>query len=538
MLTPTTPDRANPFGPLAEELDGPEPEPGVDRVNGGSGPGAAKATRPRANSAPATPSHSITDSPSRAPPAPTPAQAQQNTQATALLAQSPVRTRHVPPGAAAAARRNVTFNLIAGTDKSVGVPVRNKSANGRVPQGRGRRRTRSPTAVPDTRNKQPTPGPILSAAQETTPDAVTLYETAQDIAFGIDRIIDDLMRTSFPDEASYLGSLLSDAVRAFARPPSQASQRTPSIASRPRSQTSQHTPSTASRPPGETSQRSSSYASIAAGSVPLPATTSRAPSSAPSSSPLSPRSSHGQSARRLSGNKGSTRVFLRLPPDHPLREADPVTVRTRANAVPETRDLFKTAYPVPTGFALVTDNATELTAEIASRSALEEAFNATAFEPQELWVTYFLSPVPRRIRDLDGLAHVSPGLVTDEVTLVTGLTPRRTHWTKRSASSPHEAEGEMVLHFVQDPSPLPARFWLFGRQAGLRLIRKSHSSVRPCKSCHQYHNANASVCRRPPRCVNCGQARHESPEPCTLPARCINCRGPHEATDSSCPARP
>ena len=135
-LTPTTPDRANPFGPLAEELDGPEPEPepepGVDRVNGGSGPGAAKATRPRANSAPATPSHLITDSPSRAPPAPTPAQAQQNTQATALLAQSPVRTRHVPPGAAAAARRNVTFNLIAVTDKSVGVPVRNKCANGRT----------------------------------------------------------------------------------------------------------------------------------------------------------------------------------------------------------------------------------------------------------------------------------------------------------------------------------------------------------------------------------------------------------------------
>jgi hypothetical protein len=147
-----------------------------------------------------------------------------------------------------------------------------------------------------------------------------------------------------------------------------------------------------------------------------------------------------------------------------------VTVRTRANAVPETRDLFKTAYPVPTGFALVTDNATELTAALASRSALEEAFNATAFEPQERWVTYLLSPVPRRIRDLDGLVHVSPGLVTDEVTLVTGLTPRRTHWTKRSASSPHEAEGEMVLHFVQDPSPLPARFWLFGRQAGLRLI--------------------------------------------------------------------
>lgn len=159
----------------------------------------------------------------------------------------------MPPRAATAARRNVTFNLIAGTDKSVGVPVRNKSANGRVPQGRGRRRTRSPTAVSDTRNKQPTPGLILSAAQETTSDVVTLYETVQDIAFGIDRIIDDLMRTSFPDEASYLGFFFSDAVRAFARLSSQALQRTPSIASRSRNQTSQHIPSTASRPPGETS---------------------------------------------------------------------------------------------------------------------------------------------------------------------------------------------------------------------------------------------------------------------------------------------
>lgn len=517
----TSPISPNPFEPL-RRISG---EPDHDGNSDSPATDADTTQRPRANSAPLTPSR-----PALQPTALTAGStAQLDRQTTALLARSPVRTSNVATGRAGPTKRAVAFNLPnkAGrttaadlnadlTENESVIVVRttpqSRTPAGTAPQSQTAVRTAPPRSPPSPAAEATTPAP--PSAWDVTRDTLSLYENVQHVAAGVDRLIQDHLRATHPAEALLLGQLVTDAFRAFSRPPNYALQRSESS--------------------------HSSYASTAA-SMPRSTATYRSTSTTDSrasrSSQAQAQAQTTQAHRPPTRTTGQTRIFIRLPTNHPLRHADPVAVREQANnAVPRTPDLFTTAYPVASGYALVVRDQAALETALASHTVLETNLGATAVEKQEHWESYILSPVPRRIHTLNGPTAVDTTLTINEITLVTGATPCRAQWTRRSESSAYEAEGEMVLYLPRDASPPPSRFRLFGRQANLRPIRKARASLQACETCHQHHGAR--ICHRKPRCGRCGLSRHDAPDCCTRPARCINCRGPHEAADPNCPARP
>jgi hypothetical protein len=384
-------------------------------------------------------------------------------------------------------------------------------------------RTRDMPLGPGPRPDQRTVAFSLPRAPEELAEAAPFYEAVRNVADKVDLLIKEV-QALYPEEASVLGSL-TDLISAFARflePRPESPDQEPQPRGRPQSLSSLSGQSSQSQPlqrslsrASQSSRGSATYAAVAARPPPSlrPATTK----------PDTPAP--------------TVRAFLRLPPDHPLREADPSIVRSQANAVPEAKDLFTAAYPIPSGFTLLARSPAALAIALEAQSQITVALNATALEGQEAWDPYLLSPVPRHLRGLDGPIEVTASLVREEINIVLGLTPRHAAWTRRTAGQA-DPEGEMVVYFPRGSTPPTPRLWLFGRQALLRPIRKARPSLTPCPTCLQYHGAGGTACRRTPRCNQCSQAHASVPEPCTHPARCVNCRGPHPSTTPDCPARP
>jgi hypothetical protein len=378
---------------------------------------------------------------------------------------------------------------------------------------------------PGPRPDQRTVAFSLPRAPEELAEAAPFHEAVRNVADKVDLLIKEV-QALYPEEASVLGSL-TDPISAFARF-LEPRPESPDQESQPRGR-----PQSLSSPSGQSSQ-----------SQPLQRSLSRASQSSRGSATYATVAARGPPpSLRLATAKPGTptpttvRAFLRLPSDHPLRETDPSIVRSQANAVPEAKDLFTAAYPIPSGFTLLARSPAALATALEAQTQIVAALNATALEGQEAWDPYLLSPVPRHLRGLDGPIEVTASLVREEINIVLGLTPRHATWTRRTAGQA-DPEGEMVVYLLRGSTPPTPRLWLFGRRALLRPIRKSRPSLTPCPTCLQYHGAGGMACRRTPRCNQCSQAHARSPEPCTHPARCVNCRGPHPSTALDCPARP
>ncbi len=524
---------ANPFSPLtglgtdsvdpSNENENEKDDDGADAEFPSTPPPDDLRTRPRASSAPPTPLHLGTPLPSSPATRQTSRQAQRT---TALLAQSPVRTRSVATGRTVPPfRRNVAFDLTQASQRNAPGTDSDDASPGELPRGR-------------------------TSAKSASQKSATLQEHIQQLSMEITSAVDSRLLKTYPTEAALLRQLLSQVVAttlSLSSPRQLPGRSGPSYASVAASAdksvstaqaTSQASSLARSRTSSQTSTRATSRTSVRT-----------TPDNAPS-----PASRHSRQLANL------TRIFIRLPSNHPLRQSDPLAVRQQANAIPETQNLFKDAYAVASGFCLVARNPADLQKALAAKTALERTLDATV-EPQESWEKYLLSPVPRQIRNLLGPVEVSPEMVIDEIKLFTGAIPRRAQWTRRTESEAmaHATEGEMVVYIPHDSAPPPTFFRIFGRQTCLRRVRTT-PSTRGCKGCHQYHRSRQ--CRRPARCEHCGENRHDTlvnaetetqspssgllaldsdaplPAPCSRPARCINCRGPHAASHPDCPARP
>lgn len=119
--------------------------------------------------------------------------------------------------------------------------------------------------------------------------------------------------------------------------------------------------------------------------------------------------------------------MVRLPPDHSLRTAGSLAVRNAANACSETRDFFREAILVPTGFALLTRDMPSAALDADAHKALCKHLGALAVEPEEKWTAYILRPVPRRVRGVPGFSDswvlVIPNMIATEVALQAGIRP-------------------------------------------------------------------------------------------------------------------
>lgn len=168
------------------------------------------------------------------------------------------------------------------------------------------------------------------------------------------------------------------------------------------------------------------------------------------------------------------RLMVRLPSDHVLRTAGSLAARNAANACGQTRNLIRDAIPVPTGFALLARDIPSAALAAQAAEALCKHLGALAVEPEEKWAAYILRPVPRQVRGVPGLSDsgvvVTSEMIASEVTLQTGVQPRRTVWTRKTEAVPLEGEaapteGEAMVFFPTELSAgtrLPARIRIFG----------------------------------------------------------------------------
>ena len=139
-----------------------------------------------------------------------------------------------------------------------------------------------------------------------------------------------------------------------------------------------------------------------------------------------------------------------------------------------------------------------------------------------------LDYVPKKIKCIDGsTVEVTPGLALEDIQFETGTTPKRVAWTKKSLLNPAQ-EGSMVVSFA---SPVRG-FRLFSTSTVARLI-KGTPKINQCNRCWGFHDQRK--CNRDAKCPQCASKDHVS---CQETPRCCNCRGPHNASDSNCPAKP
>ena len=74
---------------------------------------------------------------------------------------------------------------------------------------------------------------------------------------------------------------------------------------------------------------------------------------------------------------------------------------------------------------------------------------------------------------------------------------------------------------------------MFDSSDSARLITKK-TPLMQCEKCWDFHDTRG--CKRRPVCKDCAHPAHSGL--CEEPIRCPLCRGPHTATDLSCPIRP
>ncbi|POS82009.1 hypothetical protein EPUL_005720, partial [Erysiphe pulchra] len=260
------------------------------------------------------------------------------------------------------------------------------------------------------------------------------------------------------------------------------------------------------------------------------ANSSRYPSkSSPRGPPSRPTPPQGQS-------KEDRRIMIRLSPDHEARKAEPLLLRQQLQRLIPDPTLVVDAWQVPSGISILAPTPAKAATILQYKDAIALRFGNATVERQETWTTFILGPIPKLITTLDGKCDPleefilqEPGLasVRDEIPI------RHIAWTKRSKES-SDTHGEIR---VQVPTTkahkFPLRLQLFGQAVNIQRIRERKQII-TCEKCHGFHATR--TCARKKMCSYCGMEAHDGS--CTQPPQCLNCRGPHESTNTSCPARP
>lgn len=238
-------------------------------------------------------------------------------------------------------------------------------------------------------------------------------------------------------------------------------------------------------------------------------------------------------ALRPPAEKSDNRIMIRVPADHPIRQASPFEIRSRINRIMGGEERVMDAHYVRSGVALVAKSGMKATEILQFRDQITTTVGDAKVEQQEKWVSFLLNPVPKRLTSLEGGVDVTPELVAREIQLQTGMTLRRVAWTRNSSQS-GLAEGVILAYMTPAMAKSwPAHIRLFGSAVSVQPLRE-RLNVTQCDKCHGFHHARN--CARAPRCQRCAGARHD--DACATPAKCANCLGPHTATSANCPARP
>ncbi|PON11103.1 hypothetical protein C2W62_46585, partial [Candidatus Entotheonella serta] len=222
--------------------------------------------------------------------------------------------------------------------------------------------------------------------------------------------------------------------------------------------------------------------------------------------------------------------LVRLDAEAPARNCESYAIRTHI-AAKAGIDLHQipAAFPVNSGWAIRTADATTRDLIVQRQSEWAEDLSAKSVEVNQKWYTYVVSHCPRRLTDLQGNEADYDAAVKDEIACQTGLTPVSIRPSRHDSNDlPNKT---LIVSFLE-PTQKPWR--LFGSSRLARYIVKP-LAPRQCDKCWDFHARHS--CDRLPSCKRCGKAGHDDSS-CAAPEQCGNCLGPHAADFLKCPARP
>ena len=234
------------------------------------------------------------------------------------------------------------------------------------------------------------------------------------------------------------------------------------------------------------------------------------------------------------------RLFLRIPEDHPARQASPhaVTEILRANLAPAYTSAIKEIQHVPSGLAIWPRNNLGGQLLLEGKGLLEKTIQGSHAELEQKWAIYILPGVPTEYTGYDGSpVEISEHLALSEFKIQTNIQPLKFHRSKKDPQS-----NTLIMATPEDETDkVPSWVHLFGKN--IRIKRKTfHPKITQCPKCWDFHNPR--TCTRSPRCRTCGERGHSEmshaptgTEKNETP-RCTNCCGPFPADHLSCPARP
>jgi hypothetical protein len=224
------------------------------------------------------------------------------------------------------------------------------------------------------------------------------------------------------------------------------------------------------------------------------------------------------------------RVLIRLRSDASTWDLPLYTIRCMVqDALGLKTGDIAAAQAIHTGLALKPRNLEIRDRLLAEAPKLLDLLQATKVERPQKWVSYVLQGCPRRVATGLGVwVDLDAQLVNDEVRIQAKQEP------VDCRPSRHQTDGPDVTWIVSFAQPVKVPFKLFDASQPARLLVKKSPPIQ-CKKCWEHHDERG--CKRRPICVECAELSHEG-QRCMGDVRCALCRGPHPATDPSCPVRP
>ena len=234
----------------------------------------------------------------------------------------------------------------------------------------------------------------------------------------------------------------------------------------------------------------------------------------------------------------TSRVFVRLPEDSPLRAAHSLYIVKTVNSVLPPGKGVEYTSPVRTGIALTPKAGTTPEDLLQHKERISKSLGDGVVERDENWIVVKIHDLPTQmiaLNDDNQLTSREVSIEEDifpETAKAFDATPETGYWVQKREGSPTSS---IRLTFKEESMKnSPKSVVIMGTR--LKVEYPGARGVRPpqCRKCWGLHRLD--TCRAEPKCRMCGDSNHKTPEhPPESPIKCVNCDGPHAADSSTCP---
>jgi hypothetical protein len=234
----------------------------------------------------------------------------------------------------------------------------------------------------------------------------------------------------------------------------------------------------------------------------------------------------------------TSRVFVRLPEDSPLRAAHSLYIVKTVNSVLPPGKGVEYTSPVRTGIALTPKAGTTPDDLLQHKERISKSLGDGVVERDENWVVVKIHDLPTQMIALNDDNQLTSREVSIEEDIFPesakafDATPETGCWVQKREGS---LTSSVRLTFKEENMKNnPKSGVIMGTR--LKVEYPGARGVRPpqCRKCWGLHRLD--TCRAEPRCRMCGDSNHKTTEhPSETPSKCINCEGPHAADSPSCP---